>query len=439
MRKLVGRMIGFIIFLFACLIIGVIVVLFSTGVLDLYQMFPNLPEPPEIDTKGLPSISEAVPGVPEVELPDTLKPGDTILLKDKVARRPLVARIPTPQQVVTAPAVVGTNLFLAILMALIFGAVSTIMGNMLRDEEPRIQAWLRALGIAKLVEWSKSVLQWTFGGKIKQGCLTLPLVAGIIALYGIIFALLEPGTSLFSREGVFLAVGMAFSVGIVSFSGDVVRRILARFWRQKSRFALYPANLLVAALTVGFSRLLNISPGIVFGTPGGADVDMPQDDQKHQRREVILSITMLVALAFLASMGWALSGLILSLLDTPVEVRLVDTTAGIVMAVQNANLLLFLVALETLFFEALPLAYGTGATIYNWNKIVWGFLFVPIAFVFNHTLLNPQSGFLVSFLQPNVRLLWFVIFVLAGATAALWFYFNILDDVLREAFGVELP
>jgi hypothetical protein len=308
---------------------------------------------------------------------------------------------------------------------------------MLRDEEPRIQAWLKAVGIQKLVAWVGKAFSWTLGGRVKQGCLSLPLVALIIALYGIIFATLERGTSILSREGIFLAVAMAFSVGLVSFSGDIARRVLARLWREKSRFNLYPANLFVAVLTVVFSRLLNLSPGVVFGTPGGADVDIPA--AKRERREVILSFATLVVLATVGGIGWFVSGWVLTMLDAPIAERLVDTVAGILTPVQNTGLILFMVALETLFFESLPLAYGTGRTIFRWNKVVWGVIFVPIAFLFNHTLLNPQSGFLDSFFEPNVYVLWALIFALVGFTAALWFYFNVLDDMLREAFGVELP
>jgi hypothetical protein len=414
MRKLIGRLIGFVVFLFACLFVGLLVLGISTGVVDLHKVFPNLPEPPEIDARGLPPVGVSTPELPGVELPEELQPGEAVPLRGKVTRRPLVAGIPAPQQLVTAPPVLGTNIFLAILMALIFGVTSTVLGNMLRDEEPRIQAWLKAVGIQKLVAWVGRAFSWTLGGRVKQGCLSLPLVALIIALYGIIFAALERGTSILSREGVFLAVAMAFSVGLVSFSGDIARRILARLWREKSRFNLYPANLFVAVLTVVFSRLLNLSPGVVFGTPGGADVDIPA--AKRERREVMLTM-----------------------LDAPIAARLVDTVAGILTPVQNTGLILFMVALETLFFESLPLAYGTGRTIFRWNKVVWGVIFVPIAFLFNHTLLNPQSGFLDSFFEPNVYVLWALIFALVGFTAALWFYFNVLDDMLREAFGVELP
>jgi hypothetical protein len=64
-------------------------------------------------------------------------------------------------------------------------------------------------------------------------------------------------------------------------------------------------------------------------------------------------------------------------------------------------------------------------------------LFVPVAFLFNHALLNPQSGFVDSFLESNVRFLWFVLFALVGVTAGLWFYFNVVDDVLQEWFGIK--
>jgi hypothetical protein len=349
-----------------------------------------------------------------------------------------LARIPAPQQLSSDPRVIGTNIFLAILMALIFGAMSTALGNMLRDEEPRIREWLKALGIERLFSWVKGAFQWSLGHlAIRRGCLTLPLVLVIFALYGILFAFLEEGTSIFSREGIILAVTLAFTVGLVSFGGDIARRFMAWLWHKKSRFNLYPANLMIAAGTVILSRVLHLSPGIVFGTPGGADVDIPED--RRERREVALAFATLAVLALIGAAGWVISGVIFSLLDTPFDGRLIPVIATIFNLSQDASLALFLTALETLFFESLPLAYGTGRTILKWSKIGWAVVFLPIAFLFNHAVLNPQSGFLDSFMNPNVRFLWFVLIVLVGVTAGLWFYFNILDDILKQGLGMRAP
>ena len=433
MRKLVGRLIGFLVFLCLFLIVALAVLAISTGLVDVRAMFPGLPEPPEIDTGQFPLPETGIPGV---ELPEQLQPGETVLLREQVKRRPLLARIPAPQQLATDPRIIGTNIFLALLLALGFGTTSTVLGNMLREEEPRIQEWLRALGISKIATWIGKAFRWGTHRAVRRGCLTLPFVALILALYGIIFAFLEEGTSIFSREGVFLAVTMAFSVGLVSFGGDIARRILGRLWHTRSRFNLYPVNLLVAIGTVALSRLLRLSPGIVFGTPGGADMDLP-GDSRRARREVILSFTTLGIVMLFGGLGWAASGAVLSLLDAPFDERVVSVVAGLLTVAQNTGLAVFLVALETAFFEMIPLAYTDGQTIFKWNKIAWAGLFVPIAFLFNHALVNPRSGFLDSFMEANVRFLWFVLLTLIGITAALWFYFNVLDDILKEWFGLR--
>lgn len=436
MGKLIGKLVGFAIFacLFAGAVAGILAV--STGLIDLRRLFPGLPEPPQIETGRLP-VPEGMsfPEIRGITVPQNLRPGEGVPLGEEVQPRPLFAGVPAPQQLSSEPEVIGTNIFLAILMALIFGVTSTVLGNMLRDEEQRIQTWLRAMGVQKLFGWIGQTFNWTLGGAVRQGCLTIPLVVVIFAFYGITFAFLEKGTSIFSREGAFLAVLMAFTAGLVSFSGDIARRIMGRIWRTKSRFNLYPVNLTFAVGTVILSRLLVLTPGIAFGAPGGADVDMPGD--KGTQREAVLALVTLAVLAVIGALGWALSGFIFSLLGAPIEERLVSIVADVVQPLQNASLALFLVALQTIFFETVPLSYSGGKSILQWNKIAWAVVFVPVAFLFNHALLNPQSGFLDSFLTSNVRFMWFFLIMMVGITVGLWFYFNVVDDVLQEFVGIK--
>jgi hypothetical protein len=436
MVKLIGKLTGFAIFacLFASAVAGILAV--STGLIDLRRLFPGLPVPPQFETGSLP-VPEGLsfPELPGITVPQDLRPGEGIPLGEEVQPRPLFASVPAPQQLSSEPEVIGTNIFLAILMALIFGVTSTVLGNMLRDEEQRIQTWLRAMGVQKLFDWIGQAFHWTLGGAVRQGCLTIPLVVAIFAFYGIIFAFLEKGTSIFSRDGAFLAVMMAFTAGLVSFSGDIARRIMGRIWRTKSRFNLYPVNMTFAIGTVILSRLLVLTPGITFGAPGGADVDMPGD--KETQHEAVLALVTLAVLAIIGGLGWALSGFIFSLLGAPIEEHLVNAVAWVVQPLQNASLALFLVALQTIFFETLPLSYNGGKSILQWNKIAWAVVFVPVAFLFNHALLNPQSGFLDSFMTSNVRFMWFFLIMMVGITVGLWFYFNVVDDVLQEFVGIK--
>lgn len=435
MRKVVGRLVGLIAFLvvFACVVVAVIVL--GTAGEDGPAFLSGLIERQDIGAIDF-AAPEAIPNLPRLDVLGELAPGDRVYLVDRVSRRPLVANIPAPQQVVTAPRVVGANAFYAILMALIFGVVSTVLGNMIRDEEPRLRAWLRALGIERAFDWLGKAFRWTAGkAAVRRGCLTMPLVVVIFALYGIIFAFLEEGTLLLSRSGALLAVMMAASSGLVSFGGDIARRIAGRMWHTDSRFRLYPANLGVAVISVGLSRVLNLSPGIAFGTPGGADLDLSED--QAVRREGLLSVIEVAVLIIIAGLGWGAAGAVLAALAVPVEQHAAGLVATLLTAGQNLGLVVYFVALETLFFELLPLAYGTGQALFRWSKPLWVVMFVPIAFLFNHTLLNPQSGFLDSFTTSNVRFMWVVLLGLVWITGALWFYFNVIDDVLQEWVGLR--
>ncbi len=437
MTKIIGKLIGFVVFacLFACIAGGVVFASTERGRTVLENATGmSLPEPPQIDTSGLPPLP-----LPDVKIPEQLQPGEAILTRDQVKRQPLFARVPAPQQLSLEGEVIGTNVFLAILMALLFGITTTVLGNMMRDEEVRIQAWLQAFGIKRLTEWLGKAFQWTLGGAIKKGCLTMPLVLAIFALYGIIYAFLEadPGTPIFSGDGALLIITLAFTVGIVAFAADFARRIMGRVWHTKSQYNLYPVNLAVAILTVIASRIFVLTPGIIVGTPGGADVDLPED--KREQREVALSFVTLVLWAVVGGIAWAVSGYIQTVVGSVFPERIVNAVATGLTVAEGLSLAVFLVALETLFFEMLPVAYGTGQTIFKWNKFAWAVLFVPVAFLFNHALLNPESGFLDSFFHSNVRFAWFMLLALVGVTGGLWFYFNVVDDVLRDWLGIKLP
>ncbi|NDJ52011.1 MAG: hypothetical protein GYB68_02865 [Chloroflexi bacterium] len=445
MTKLFFRLITFLIgaVLFLCAALALLI--YSTGLAN--RAIPSLPEPPEINTEALPLPSSErldefgeLTGVniPDLVIPDVVKEEGGVPLSEVVERRPLVDKVPAPQQLSGEAPVIGTNLFLAILMALIFGVCTTLLDNMWREEQHRIQAWLDWLGVTKPVAWLGKVIGWSATAGIRKGCFTLPIVVAMIALYGIIFALLEQGTSILSPDGAVLAVALAFAVGLISFSGDIARRILARSWELPSSFHLYPISLLAAIGSVGLSVLLQLTPGIIFGAPAGVDFDnMPEN--KRKRREAALGILEIVLVSFFGAVAWFLSGQVLDALLLQISPEFVDNIALVLTLIQNVSLIVFLIALETAFFSLLPLAYGSGQSIMKWNWFIWLVLFVPVAFLFNHALLNPQSEFLSSFFTSNVRFMWVVLLSLISFTGLLWFYFNIMDDVLKEWFGIVTP
>jgi hypothetical protein len=426
--KMMQRLIGLALFLFAFVCAAAVVLALSLGVIQLPEA-PTINIEEELHGEGPISSGEIAPS----DFLDQLFRSETGTLSERVYPRPLFSRVPTPFDLSTDPKVIGANIGLAILMALIFGISTNTLNNLLRDEEATIRGWLDAIGIFKLFPKGAA---WLARRAIPRGCLTLPIIMLVFALYGIIFAFLEEGTSIASRQGVFLAITMAFSVGLISLAGDIAQRIVARFWRVPTTFGVYPANLLVAAVTVVGSRVFRLIPGIAFGTPGGVDIKL--EGPRKEAREATLSFVTLLTIGVLGGLGWAISGGVVLMVNRPVDTRILNTMAALLTAAQNTSLAIFLVALETAFFESIPMAYSLGRAIFQRTKIGWVIIFLPIAMFFNHALLNPSSGFLDSFMEANVRMMWFVLFVLVGVTGALWFYFNVVREMLNQP-GPQRP
>jgi len=128
---------------------------------------------------------------------------------------------------------------------------------------------------------------------------------------------------------------------------------------------------------------------------------------------------------------------VVSSLDVMLENRVAMVVAGILSVVTNLGLAIFLIALETSFYEMLPFAYSSGRPIFDRSKFLWALMFLPIAFFFAHAVANPQYGFLDSFAASNVRFLWFMMAVMVGITFSLWFYFKFIDDMLQEWMGLK--
>lgn len=365
------------------------------------------------------------PTQPQATVPD-------VRLGEIVEKRPLLEDVPLPSEVSGDTDVIATNAGLAILLAILLGIVSSTLNNLVRDEEATFRRWFSIPLLKPLFR----LVDWGAGQNVQRGCLTLPLILVIFGLYGFIFAFLERGLDLLSPEGLQLVIVMAMSVGLISLAGDVAQRQIAWFWGRAARVGLYPANLAIAVVTTVLSRGLHLSPGIVFGTPGGVDIDLENDPPTH---EVFLALATIVAVIVLGGAGWAASAAVESVGDQTLSRSAADFAGPLAQLGLTIGLAIFFVAVETSFFEMVPLSSSLGGQIFRWNPIIWFVIFTPIMFVFAHTLLNPDSDYLRAFEQANVQVLTIVLAVLTLITAALWIYFRVLRREAAPAIQHPAP
>lgn len=345
-------------------------------------------------------------------------------LNEVVEKRELFEDVRLPNEVSTEPAVIGTNVSLAIFFAIVFGLLSTLLNNLVKDQEEELQAWMHYLYLDRIFLPLRAA-RFIGDQDVRRGCLSAPIIVAVFAAYGIIFAFLEPGTSIFSPAGFQLAIIMAMSVGLISLAGDVAQRQVARIWRRTSRFGVYPANLTVAVFTTVFSRLTHLTPGIMFGTPGGVDVDKGDDQPRF--RDAVLALTTLTVVFVFGVLGWGITEVLHSAGDRTLSGSQLEFSAPLAQLGLALGLALFVVAIETAFFEMVPMSMTMGTQIFRWNPIVWVAGFLPVFFIFSHTLLNPEGEYLQAFEETPVIMLTIGVVILLMMLVGLWILFKFFD------------
>jgi hypothetical protein len=303
---------------------------------------------------------------------------------------------------------------------------------MMHREGDTITRWLKLSGLDSVVQFFSGVS----GFFVRRGCLGLPIMMLVFALYGIIFAFLEPSASIFSPLSVQLALVMAISVSLISLGGDIAQRFVSRFWRSDTRYGLYPSNVVIAVFTTALSRLFNLMPGIMFGVPGGADVK-PENKQRWLR-EIVLAFATLTAVLALGLLGWAITGIIADWGATVYTAQTLEFVAPIIRMLQSIGLAMFVMAIQTAFYEMIPITPTIGTKVFRWNPLVWWLTFIPVGFVFAHTILNPNSDFLGAFQTNNVRFLAVSIALLMSLVFTLWMYSRLIAPRLKpQPVGVN--
>lgn len=357
----------------------------------------------------------------------SLGPGESTTLGDwwSFGTRPVVppeaggqqeffSSIPTPLQISTDPQVIATNFFLASLLGLLFGILSTVFNNTLQENHEEVNrllfGWLPKFKAPATGFQLPPALRWP---------IRILVILFVLFLTGLINSFLDPSFQPFSLQGLGIFLTMLLSIGLINLLDQGSKVLAARGLKLDAGFKIHPVGILVAILCVLASRSTEFLPGYLFGVMGG--LALAPGAISHSRQALISGSGLVVAL-IVGLAAWVLTiplGFLLGAAASflPLQVVLV--------AVQSILLLVFLVALENAFFELLPLAVTAGADIFSWNKIVWFLAFVPVFFLFYHILLNPDGAFFAGIANPNSILILVLLVAYGLLTLGTWLFFRL--------------
>ncbi len=327
----------------------------------------------------------------------------------------IVSSIGGPDRGSVDPAVVATNVLLTLLVLFLFGLTAEIFNSTMDANRDEVHGWWVRLFRGPLALLAALNVSGTslghLSGSGRIGSTARVLL--ILSLLGIIYGFLSPDFG-WNPQSLILIVSLIVGLGFLTFfsEGSATRLATSRY-RADASIKLYGTAIVVAILAVVVSRLVDFSPGLVYGFIASAVIVAPVALAK--RDDATLVLVPAFGVLIVSLLAWLLLG--------PVRAA----AAGGEPLPALAELILAMIViggLEGLFITMIPLTFLDGATVKDWSRLGWALVFGVVTFLWWQLLLNQDAAYLGAFEQTNVRVVLATLGVFMLTTGGLWSYFR---------------
>jgi hypothetical protein len=325
-----------------------------------------------------------------------------------------VASVPAPDEISTDPEVIGTNIFLTLLVIFAFAFTSTLFNRTLEDNRQEIEGWVGRY-FAPLRRFGSLV-----GHGYEAVAKRQPWVeraagpAVILVLMGLINGFLSPDFGL-NTKSVVLFASLLIGAGAITYAYKGLQVLFTeRRLRLRAGVKLYVVALAIAAGSVLLSRLVGFRPGFLFGFVASFTLLAPAALDRRQSGQLIFFPA--IALLALSVIAW--------LLVIPLREVTEGTDAWWAAFPVGAAVAVFVGGLEGLFFSMIPLRFMDGAKIAQWNRLLWFLIFAAAAFLFWHVLLNQEGAYAHVLPERKVVAALSLLGFYSIVTVGTWAYFR---------------
>ena len=316
----------------------------------------------------------------------------------------------SPEQIVIEPEVILLNTGIAVVALLYFGLVTTWINESLENYSQEI-----ALTLNKILRKVKLTRREPLAPKGHRS-LSVVLLSWllILSITAFIQTFLYP-QSLFSRTWLGQLATLILS-GLIITGLQIVLE-----WMQRRLAAKRPdvkttevslIGVVLAAISVSLSRLMNFQPGVVLGSVDGLYCCPPLDDPREDGQRALVTKGGIFGLTFI---GWLISPLF-------------NQAPG----VQALLITLFVVGVQYAFFELLPIRGLDGHMVRKWKLWVWVLAFLISAFGFIYLCLNPDIGDLSALRRNSMLTLGVMALLLLFVAIVFKLFLKRLSPVVRD-------
>lgn len=313
------------------------------------------------------------------------------------------------------PSVVATNILLTLLVLFIFGLTAEVFNSTMDANRLEVHGWWTRLFRGPLALFAAMNISGASLGHL-SGSGRIGSYARIIlvlSLLGIIYGFLSPDFG-WNPQSLILIVSLIVGLGFLTiFSEGSATRLATSRYRADASIKLYGTAIIVAILAVVISRLVDFSPGLVYGFIASAVIVAPV--ALARRDDATLILVPAFGVLVVSLLAWLLLG--------PVRAAAADG-APLPALAETILAMIMIGGLEGLFITMLPLTFMDGAVVKNWSRVGWAVVFGIVTFLWWQLLLNQDAAYLGALEQTNVRVVLATLGVFMLTTGLLWSYFR---------------
>jgi hypothetical protein len=340
----------------------------------------------------------------------------------------LLTNIPSISDISTDPAAILSNAGLSAGLLTLMLIDTTIFNAILKENAFLIQSFVR-----RRLGWLRALFggpTHLFSTKPVRYPLLKPFI--VLSLSALIYSLLDPNFGL-NNSSLVLFLSLFFGLAIATYVNDGGQVLVAeRRYRIPFSLQFFPAAIGVAIVSIVVSRLVDIHPGIIFGFVAGAreaSAHEPTDDE-----DGVINFLPMASLLAVSVLAWLAIGPVDSIAGG-------DTFIGTV--VEASCAMLFVGSIQGLLFTLLPFQFMDGQKVWQWSKLAWLSLALPVGFLFFHTVLNKGATLASASSSHGVVALYCSAIFAWAVTLIAWFYFHHINPPgshsLEEEFEDVAP
>ncbi|MEO8458640.1 MAG: FGLLP motif-containing membrane protein [Chloroflexota bacterium] len=322
----------------------------------------------------------------------------------------IVQSVPDATDVATAPDVVGTNIALSVIVAIVILLTSQVFNETIEDNNAEIEGFVKRY-VSPIASPFKSL-----GSVLGSGSGTSPGIALAVVLCAtaLVYGFLEPGFSL-DKNGVILLISTVVALGAVTYVySGIETRITEQRYHLPAGVRVYPVAFAIAIASVAVSRVIGFEPGVIYGFVASGIVLGVGELTAHQKGQAVF----IAALALLATFGLAWAVMI------PARSWAEHDANVLAVLLEASSTLVVVSAIESLTFSLVPLEFMHGMKIWRWSKAAWFGLTVASAFLFWEVLLFQDNAGFKSIQNGKSEGALIALGVCVAVTASVWAFFN---------------